>query len=146
MEWLEWMGQTGSNTLFALSISPIPFHSHFSFFSTFQILQTIPFHSIFFQPFFFNFPNPYTISLNLNHSYQLEIRKVKQFLHHFYKSFSNYYKPFSNHFFPPQKWSKMAKIAKPNKRLFKKIWNFLWEQKVSFPYSLSKITSINVEY
>ena len=55
----------------------ISLHSIFSFFSTFLILQTIP--------LFFNFPNPYTISLNLNHSYHLEISKVKPFLHYFSK-------------------------------------------------------------
>ena len=90
--------------------STIPFH--------FIFFQTIPFHFIFFLPFFFNFPNPYTISLNLNHSYHLEISKVKPFLHHFYKPFSNYSKPFLKPFFPshfhPNKWDGMAKMGKPN--------------------------------
>ena len=87
----------------------IPFH----FFSNYSI----PFY--FFSTIFFNFPNPYTISLNLNHSYHLEISKVKPFLHHFYKPFSNYSKPFLKPFFPshfhPNKWDGMAKMAKPNK-------------------------------
>ena len=98
----------------------IPFYIILNPFN-FLILQTIPFHSIFFQPFFFNFPNPYTISLNLNHSYHLEISKVKPFLHHFYKPFPNYSKPFLKPFFPshfhPNKWDRMAKMAKPNKGL-----------------------------
>ena len=46
-------------------------------------ISTIPFYSIFFSTIFFNFPNPCTISLNLNHSYYLKISKVKPFLHHF---------------------------------------------------------------
>ena len=85
------------------------FHSilFFHFFQSFK-----PFHSIpIFSTIFFNFPNPYTISLNLNHSYHLEISKVKPFLHHFYKPFSNYSKSFSNSFFYTKKWSKMVKMT-----------------------------------
>ena len=95
--------------MFGLYISLIPFHYIFLFFSTFLILQTIPFH--FFSIIFFNFPNPYTISLNLNHSYHLEISKIKSFLHHFSKLFSN-------HFFHPNKWDGMGKMPTPNKGLF----------------------------
>ena len=104
--------------MFEKTIPPIPFH-----FILFQIIQlsNLTNHSIplyFFSTIFFNFPNPYTISLNLNHSYHLEINKVKPFLHHFYKPFSNYSKPFLKPFFPshfhPNKWDGMAKMAKPN--------------------------------
>ena len=98
MEWPKWPNQThGKFPLFVSPISPIPFHSIpiFHFFQLFKSFKL--FYSI---PFFFNFPNPYTISLNLNHSYYLKISKVKPFLHHFYKSFSNYSKLFSNYFFP----------------------------------------------
>ena len=63
-----------------------PTHSNHSIFSLFSILQIIPFHSN-----FFNFPNFYTISLNLNHLYHIEIRKVKP----------NY---FPNHFQTIQEW------------------------------------------
>ena len=86
-----------------------PFHSIFSFFSTFLILQTISFHSI----FFFNFSNPYIISLNLNHSYHLEIRKIKSFLYYFSKPFQI----ISNHFFHPKNWDRMGKMVTPNKGL-----------------------------
>ena len=77
------------------------FHPFYFFiFFNFSILQIILFHSIFFSTIFFNFLNPYTISLNLNHSYHLEISKVKPFLHHFFKPFFT----ISNHFFHPNKW------------------------------------------
>ena len=82
------------------------FHS-ILFFYFFQ--SSKPFHSIsIFSTIFFNFLNPYTISLNLNHSYYLEISKVKPFLHHFSKIFSNH----SNH---PNKWDGMGKMPTPNK-------------------------------
>ena len=73
----------------------LPFHS-ILFFSTFLIpIQFLPFHSIFFSHFF-NFPNPYTISLNLNHLYHLEICKIKP-LHNnfkpFYRSFQTIVQP-----------------------------------------------------
>ena len=84
---------------------PIPFHS-IPFFHYFQ--SSKPFHSIpLFSTIFFNFPNPYTISLNLNHLYHLEICKVKPFSKLFFKPFS---KPFSNHL----EWSKMTKMVFPN--------------------------------
>ena len=83
----------------------IPFYSIQPFFPTFLILQFISFYSIFFFNYFFNFPNPYTISLNLNHLYHFEIYKVKQFY-----SFCNY---FSNHF-DPKKWDGMGKMICPN--------------------------------
>ena len=79
----------------------------FSFFIFFNFLNpsnySIPFY--FFSTVFFNFSNSYTISLNLNHSYHLEISKVKPFLHHFYKPFQI----FLNHFSIPingMEWSK----------------------------------------
>ena len=101
--------------MFVFPISPIPFHSIFFNFSN-PLNYSIPFH--FLSTTFFNFPNPYTISLNLNHSYYLKISKVKSFLHHFYKPFSNNSKPFLKPFFPshfhPNKWDGMAKMAKPN--------------------------------
>ena len=100
-----------SHHLFAPPISTIPFHSIVLFFSTFLILQTILFHYI-----FFNFLNPYTIFLNLSHSYHLKISKVKQFLHYFSKLFSNHFKSFSNYFFHPNKWDGMGKMPTPNKR------------------------------
>ena len=83
-----------------------PFHSFHSipYYSkpfNFLILQSIPFH--FFSTIFFNFPNPYTISLNLNHLYHLEIHKVKLFSKLFFKPFSNYLE-----------WSKMVKMISPN--------------------------------
>ena len=61
------------------------FHSilFFHLFQSFKLFRSI----LFFSTIFFNFLNPYTISLNLNHLYHLEICKVKPF--------SNY---FSNHF------------------------------------------------
>ena len=95
-----------------LPLHSIPFFHFFNFSNPSN--YSIPFY--FFSTIFFNFPNPYTISLNLNHSYYLKISKVKPFLHHFYKPFSNYSKPFSNSFFHTKKWSKMAKMTKPNKR------------------------------
>ena len=50
---LEWLGELKKiNHLFGSLISHIPFYFIFSFFSTFLILQTIPFYSIFFQLFF----------------------------------------------------------------------------------------------
>ena len=72
-------------------------------------ISTIQFHSIFFFNFlnppnysiFLNFPNPYTCSLNLNHSYHFKISKIKLFLHHFFKLFSNHPKSFLNYFFHP---------------------------------------------
>ena len=50
-------------------------------------------HLIFFTHFF-NFPNPYTISLNLNNLYHLEIHRVKPF----YIMFLNYFQTIQNHF------------------------------------------------
>ena len=102
--------------LFALPILLIPLHSIFSFFFNFPnpLNHSIPFY--FFSTIFFNFPNPYAISLNLNNSYHLEINKVKPFLQHFYKPFSNYSKSFSNYFFHH---IFMAKMTTPNKGLFK---------------------------
>ena len=68
--------------MFAPTILLIPF------FHLFQ--SSKPFHSIlFFSTIFFNFPNPYTISLNLNHLYHLEICKVKLFSKPFFKLFFN---------------------------------------------------------
>ena len=98
--------------LFVSPISLIPFHSIFFNFSN-PSNYYIPFH--FFSTTFFNFPNPYTISLNLNHSYYFKINKVKSFLHHFYKPFSNNSKSFFPSHFHPNKWDGMAKMAKPNK-------------------------------
>ena len=72
--------------------------------------HSISFH--FFSTFFFNFPNPYTISLNLNHLYHLEIHRVKPFNIFF---FSNHSKPFSNHFAHPKEWNGMGKMVCPNK-------------------------------
>ena len=90
------------NHMFVYTILPILFHFIFS------ILQTIPFHSIpLFSIIFFNFPNPYTISLNLNHLYHLNICKVKPFFKLFFKPFS---KLFSNHL----EWSKMTKMISLN--------------------------------
>ena len=80
---------------------PIPFH----FFN-------LPNHSIpfyFFQPFFFNFPNSYTISLNLNHLYHLKIHKVKPFYLNFFSHFPNYFQTILE-------WSKMSKIVFPNEK------------------------------
>ena len=97
-----------------------PFYHSIPFFHFFFNFPNPSNHSIsfyFFQLFFFNFPNPYIISLNLNHSYYFEISKVKQFLHHFYKPFSNHSKLFSNHFLHPKKWNWMAKITSSNTRL-----------------------------
>ena len=72
-------------------ILPIPFHS--KLFQTIQLSNptnhSIPFH--FFSTFFFNFPNPYTISLNLNHLYHLEIHKVKPFNIIFFQTIPNYF-------------------------------------------------------
>ena len=100
---MEWNG------LNDITLVCFPHLSHSIFFNFSNILNySIPFH--FFSTIFFNFPNPYTISLNLNHSYHLEISKVKSFLHHFYKLLSNHYKSFSNYFFHPKKWDGMAKI------------------------------------
>ena len=80
-----------------------PFHP-FYFFTFFNPSN----HSIpLFSTIFFNFPNPYTISLNLNHLYHLKIWKVKPFSKLFFKPFS---KPFSNHL----EWSKMVGIVSPN--------------------------------
>ena len=75
-----------------------PSHSIPSYSKSFNflILQTIPFHSIFFSTIFFNFSNPYTISLNLNHLYHLEIHKVKPFNIFFFQTI---FKPF----FPSQR-------------------------------------------
>ena len=66
----------------------------FPFFIFFNFLNhsnySIPFY--FFSIIFFNFPNSYTISLNLNHLYHLKICKVKPFSKSFFKLFSK-----SNH-------------------------------------------------
>ena len=89
----------------------IPYYSkpfHFLNSTNYSIL----FH--FFSTFFFNFPNPYTISLNLNHLYHLKIHKVKPFNIFF---FSNHSKLFSNHFAHPKTWNRMGKIVCPNKSL-----------------------------
>ena len=88
-----WWRQT--NPPFAPFILLIQFH--YIFFHFFQ--SSKPFHSIpIFSTIFFNFPNPYAISLNLNHLYHLEICKVKLF-------FKPFFKPFSNHL-NGQKWPK----------------------------------------
>ena len=89
-------------TYFSHSIS-FPFFIFFNYSIPFYFFSnySISFH--FFSIIFFNFPNPYIISLNLNHLYHLKICKVKPFLHHFSKSFSNHSKLFSNHFFHPKK-------------------------------------------
>ena len=97
----------------------LPFHS-IPIFHFFQLMKSFKlFHSIpFFSTIFFNFPNSYTISLNLNHSYYLKISKVKPFLHHFSKLFSNHSNYFLNHFLNyfsnHPKWSKMSKMTHPN--------------------------------
>ena len=82
--------------MFGKTIPPVPFYS--ILFKTIQLSNltnhSIPFH--FFLTIFFNFSNPYTISLNLNHLYHLEIHKVKPFNIFF---FSNHSKPF----FPSQR-------------------------------------------
>ena len=73
------------------SIPVCPIHSNHSilFFHFFQ--SSKPFYSIpIFSTIFFNFLNPYTISLNLNHLYHLEICKVKLFFKPFFKLFSNH--------------------------------------------------------
>ena len=50
------------------------------------------FHSIpIFSTIFFNFLNSYTISLNLNHLYHLEIRKVKPFNIIFFQTIPNHF-------------------------------------------------------
>ena len=98
--------------MFGKTIPPIPFHS--ILFQTIQ-LSNLTNHSspfYFFSTTFFNFPNPYTISLNLNHLYHLEIHKVKPFNIFF---FSNHSKPFSNHFSYPKEWNGMGKMICPNK-------------------------------
>ena len=87
----------------------------------------ISFH--FFLTFFFNFPNPYTISLNLNHLYHLEIHKVKPFNIFF---FSNHSKPFSNHFAHPKEWNGMGKMVCPNKPLILGPYKFLKSLLLSF--------------
>ena len=70
----------------------IPFH-FFLFFSTFLILQTIPFHSIFFQPFFSTFQIP-TQYLKSQTFIPLRNSQSQTILHYFSKSFSNHSKPF----------------------------------------------------
>ena len=91
--------------MFGPFILPISFY-FILFFHFFQ--PSKPFHSSpFFLIIFFNFSNSYTISLNLNHLYHLEIHKVKPFSKLFFKLFS---KPFSNHL----EWSKMTKIVSSN--------------------------------
>ena len=97
-----WQTQYYSKTIFGGSITlclayPFyPFHFiliYFIFFNFSNLANYfISFHI--FSTIFFNFPNPYTISLNLNHLYHLEINKIKSFLHYFYKLFSNYSKLF----------------------------------------------------
>ena len=76
------------NLMFAPTILPILFHF---IFSLFLILQIIPFHFNF-STIFFNFPNPYTIPLNLNYLYHIEICKVKLF----FKLFSKLFKMIKN--------------------------------------------------
>ena len=113
---------------------PFPFFIFFNFSNPSN--YSIPFH--FFSTIFFNFSNPYTISLNLNHSHYLKISKVKPFLHHFYKSFSNHSKPFSNSFFPSQKWDGMVLMTPPNKglltyqRILGKSENFRHKKNLTF--------------
>ena len=63
------------------------------YFKPFHFLNSTN-HSIlfhFFSTFFFNFPNPYTISLNLNHLYHLEIHKVKPYNIIFFQTIPNYF-------------------------------------------------------
>ena len=66
---------------------------HFILFQTIQLFNPInhfiPFH--FFSTLFFNFPNPYTISLILNYLYHLKIHKVKQFNIIFFQIIPNYF-------------------------------------------------------
>ena len=85
----------------------IPFYS-FYFIPFFHFFQSSkPFHSIIlFSTIFFNFLNPYTIFLNLNHLYHLKIYKVKPFFKLFSKLFSNYLK-----------WSKIIRMISPNTML-----------------------------
>ena len=83
--------------------------THSILFQTIQLSNptnhSIPFH--FFSTLFFNFPNPYTISLNLNHLYHLKIRKVKLFYlplvwpTHFTYSILFYFFTFFNFSNPP---------------------------------------------
>ena len=77
--------------MFGKTIPPIPFHS--ILFQTIQLSNltnhSIPFH--FFSTIFFNFPNPYTISLNLNHLYHLEIHKIKPFNIFFFQTIPNHF-------------------------------------------------------
>ena len=87
------------NPMFEKIIPPIPFH--FILFQTIQFFNFIN-HSIlfyFFSTIFFNFPNSYTIFLNLNHLHHLKIHKVKPFNIFF---FSNHSKLFSNYFSHPK--------------------------------------------
>ena len=65
----------GQNLFLTPFASPILTILFFHFFQSSK-----PFNSILiFLTIFFNFPNPYTISLNFNHLYHLEICKVKPF-------------------------------------------------------------------
>ena len=98
--------------------------------------------SFFFSTIFFNFPNPYTISLNLNHLYHLEICKVKPFSKLFFKLFS---KPFSNYL----EWSKMTKmvfsntwiICKLTRNIKKILKNIGWNSQIPRIYITIKINT-----
>ena len=77
--------------MFGKIIPPIPFHS--ILFQTIQLFNltnySIPFH--FFSIIFFNFPNSYIMSVNLNHLYHFEIHKVKLFNIIFLQIISNHF-------------------------------------------------------
>ena len=77
-----------------LGKSSYPFHSILNYSKPFNFLNptnhSIPFH--FFSTFFFNFPNPYTISLNFNNLYHLEIHKVKPFNIIFFQTIPNHFR------------------------------------------------------
>ena len=115
------MGEMGYPNTW-LSFVCLTYFNHFNsfyffiFFNFFNFLNYfISYH--FFSTIFFNFSNLYILSLNFNYSYHLEISKVKLFLHHFSKQFSNNSKSFSNYFYHPNKWDGMGKMPSPNKGL-----------------------------
>ena len=91
------------------------FHSipFFHFFQSSKLFYSISL----FSTIFFNFPNPYTISLNFNHLYHLKICKVKPF----YKPFRIVKNGWNG--FPKHNYKKYGVILRV-RVIFQILWSF----------------------
>ena len=134
MEWPKWPNQTKGKLskyiyfIFGQVILPILFHS--KLFQTIQLFNptnhSIPFY--FFSTFFFNFPNSYTISLNLNHLYHLEIHKIKPFNIFFFQTIPNHFQT----------------IFPIPKKVILSLFVFVFPPKFTFTYSFPTLYSLCV--